>query len=192
MSRRHAPRGLRARSLRTIVNAVEQVPLLLEPLERRTLLAISFEGMPDWVEQGPSPITDGQVENIPGGNPVIGAVHTVLADPSDADVMYLGATNGGVWRTTNATAANPNWTPLTDQFPSLSIGAMEFDPSDATNQTIVVAHGGFSSFLGVRGSLPGLLKTTDGGDTWTSLGTADLSGIGLSGVGPRGLVIVTS
>jgi photosystem II stability/assembly factor-like uncharacterized protein len=152
-----------------------------------------------WVPQGPGPTLNGEVEHIPGDNPVIGAVKAIVADPNHADIIYIGAVNGGVWKTTNATAASPNWTPLTDQFPSLSIGALEMDPTDPTNQTLVAGIGKFSSFKssGVRqgGALTGLLRTTNGGHNWTQLGQDPLHGLqgrNVSGVGPRGNTILVS
>ncbi len=170
----------------------------MEALEDRRLLTVTLSGLPSWVAQGPGPVLDGQIRNVPaatplGDDPVSGAVHTVLADPNDADILYIGTTNGGIWRTTNATAAaEPDWEPLTDQFPSLSIGAMEFDDADATNQTIIAGIGHFSSWAGFGGPLTGLLKTTNGGTTWSPLGTADLSGRNISGLYARGNIIVVA
>lgn len=182
--------------------------LRCEQLEDRNLLAIMLSGVPDWFAEGPGPILSGQVENIAspsalGDNPVSGAVHTVLVDPADADVMYVGATNGGIWKTTNATnAGGPTWTPLTDQFPSLSISTLEFDPSDATNSTIIAGIGRYSSFTGRPGGpLTGLLLTTDGGDTWQQLGNSTLAtsvspgglaGASVSGVAIRGDSIIVA
>src|SRR5438445_7191181 len=80
-----------------------------------------------WVSQGPGPIQNGQTEGITNGL-VIGAIHTLATNPSDADTLYVGTVNGGIWKTTNATAANPSWTPLTDAHPSLSIDPLAFDP----------------------------------------------------------------
>src|SRR5439155_4135809 len=98
-----------------------------------------------WVPQGPSPTLNGQAEGIPGPNPVVGAVRTIVAHPTNPNIVYVGATNGGIWRTMNATSATPTWTSLTDKFPSLSIGAMDLDPTDATGQTLVAGIGAFSS-----------------------------------------------
>src|SRR5262249_2442034 len=102
--------------------------LWLEALEDRTLPAVTLLGAPDWSPQGPGPITPAtpctQLEE--------GAANGIAADPFNADVIFLSTTNGGVWRTTNATAASPTWTPLTDQYPSLSMGACAISPLDST------------------------------------------------------------
>jgi Big-like domain-containing protein len=138
-----------------------------------------------WTAQGPGPTLFGQAENVIPNNEVVGAIHTVAAHPTDANILYAGGTNSGIWRTVNATAANPNWTPLIDNFPSLSIGALEFDPTDATNRTLVAGIGRFSSFSRAGGRLTGLLRTTDGGDNWMQI-SHPLLVQNISGVAARG------
>jgi hypothetical protein len=68
---------------------------------------------------------------------VTGAVNGLAPHPTNPDILYLGAVNGGLWRTTNATAAEPVWTPLIDAQGALNIGrdALQFDPTDATGNT---------------------------------------------------------
>ena len=75
-----------------------------------------------WGVQGPGPSNNGQLEGIPN-RPVTGAVNALAAHPTNPDILYLGAVNGGVWRTLNAAAASPVWTPLMDGQSSLSIGS---------------------------------------------------------------------
>jgi hypothetical protein len=108
----------------------------------------------------------------------VGAANGIGADPFSADLIFLSTVNGGVWRTTDGTSASPTWQPLTDQFPSLSMGACAISPLDSIgamrtastplSQTVVYA--GFlrnSSGFGDGGPLSGILKSTDGGATWT-------------------------
>src|ERR1051326_7851109 len=145
-----------------------------------------------WTPQGPGPIQSGQVENITN-RPVVGAVKTVAAHPTDARVLYVGSVNGGIWRTTNATDASPHWTALTDALSSLSIGALAFDPTDGTRQTLIAGVGRFSSLGGTGGMRTGMLRSTTGGDMWTEInGGGTLTGKNITGIAARGSTIAAS
>ena len=98
-----------------------------------------------WENIGPRVITNGSVAGITDGE-VVGAVNSVALHPTDADRMFIGAVNGGVWRTLNATDASPLWENVSDDLPALSIGAVAYDVGDATAQTILVGAGRYSSF----------------------------------------------
>src|SRR5438876_5923140 len=81
--------------------------------------------------------------------------------------LFLGAAGGGVWKTTNALAATPTWTQVSDAasgIPSNAIGSIVSDPSNPS--TIYVGtgepNGSSDSEAGV-----GLYKSTDGGSTWS-------------------------
>lgn len=151
----------------------------------------STSTLSDWEPYGPGPNTRGQVENIIDRE-VVGAINAVATHPTNAEIVYVGAVNGGIWRTTNAGVANPTWMHITDGVASLSIGALEFDPSDATNLTLVAGIGRFSSFGGHGGELLGILRTTDG-ENWIEIdGGGTLRGLNVSGVAPRGSTIAIS
>jgi hypothetical protein len=82
---------------------------------------------------------------------------------------------------------------MTDQLPALEISALQFDPTDGSNQTVVAGIGNTSNIFTNLGPLTGLLKTTDGGITWTQLGktaTLGLLGDNVSAVGPRASTIL--
>ncbi len=146
-----------------------------------------------WTPQGPGPHTHGQVENLADGE-VVGSIQAIAMHPTDPNRLWVGAVNGGVWRTDEGTAASPHWRPLTDDQPSLSIGALELDPTDPTSQTLVAGTGCFSSYFhcSARPAV-GLLRTTDGGNRWSVIdGGGDLTGLHISGVAPRGPVLVIS
>jgi hypothetical protein len=159
-----------------------------EMLERRELLAAEI-----WQPLGPFAATGGQVENVVPGDEVVGAIHTVIAHPTDPDTLYIGSVNGGVWRTNNATDLRPNWTPLTDKLPSSAIGAMTFDVGDPTFQTIYAGTGRYSSFGRIGGERVGLIRSTDGGNTWSLVDPGGtLFGKNISGVYANGNTIVVS
>jgi hypothetical protein len=74
-----------------------------------------------WVPLGPSQIPGGQTDTTLGpapnpfaGGTVSGRVSAIAVDPTDPNVVYCGGAQGGVWKTTNALAANPTWTPISD------------------------------------------------------------------------------
>src|SRR6185437_12187269 len=97
-------------------------------------------------------------------------------------------------KTTNATAAAPHWMPLTDNLPSLSIGALEFDPTDPTHQTLIAGIGATSSNRVHDTPFTGVLRTTDGGATWSQLGTttANLGGESITSVAARGTTLLAA
>lgn len=156
------------------------------------LLSLPAASAQTWVPQGPGPNTEGQTEGIKDGE-VSGAVHTVAAHPKAAGTLYIGAVNGGVWVSHNTTSQNPKWKRLTDDQLSNSIGALEFDPTDVSHKTLVAGFGRFSSFGAQGGARLGLIRTTDGGASWTLLnGGGVLIEKNISGVAARGNVLVAS
>ena len=145
-----------------------------------------------WVGEGPAPIENGQVENIVPDNEVVGAIHAVVAHPTDPDIIYIGAVNGGVWKTSNATATYPSWIPLTDASPFLSISALEYDWTDPARQTLWGGTGAYSAFYN-RGLRTGLLTSSDGGQSWIAVeGNEVLRGKTISGIAANSSTIVVS
>ncbi len=139
---------------------------------------------------GPGPGLNGQVAVPPDGR-ISGAVKAVAVHPTDANTLYLAAAGGGIWRTTNATAANPTWTPLLDAQPAISMGAIEFDPTDGTHQTLVASSTFTTSYGGAGALRLGVLRSTDGGNNWTRLGASTFVNEGLLSVAARGSILLT-
>lgn len=161
------------------------------PSARRSMAPDSRAVGGAWSPQGAGPARNGQVEGSTIIDlEVVGAIHTVIAHPTNSDILWLGGANGGIWKTTNAQTASPIWVPQTDTQSSLSIGAMDLDPTDGSHNTLVAGIGRYSSFARRGASLDGVLRTTDGGTTWTPITDPLLDGESCSGIAARGGTIV--
>ena len=121
----HRPAGTVWRKLRPAQRP--GLSVCLEPLEDRTLMSFFLSGDPNWVEEGPRPIRPAVNDGSWAGAIESIAVHpNNPLDPAAGYVVYAGSVNGGVWRTDNIDAGDPNnvhWRALTDQQPSLAISA---------------------------------------------------------------------
>jgi len=106
-----------------------------------------------WTPIGPQP-TNG---------PVSGRVTGIAIDPRSNNSVYIGAAEGGVWKTTDG---GTTWTPLTDGQVSLASGAIALDP---TNPDVVYVGTGEANFSGDSYYGAGILKSTDAGATWTNI-----------------------
>jgi hypothetical protein len=169
---------------------VTQRRKLLSVLLLACSAAAALNGQPlQWTPQGASPNRHGQVENI-NGEEVTGGIQALAVHPTDPAIVYVGAVNGGIWKSLNAMDAVPKWREMIDHEESMSVGAIAFDPTDAAHQTVVSGMGRFSSLAQAGGSRSGLLRTTDGGANWKRIDV--VKGLNISGVAPRGATIVVA
>ncbi|HEY3086250.1 MAG TPA: hypothetical protein VGK28_12430, partial [Candidatus Dormibacteraeota bacterium] len=95
----------------------------------------------------------------------------------------LGGAQGGIWLFEGSPppATGGHWVSKTDQLPSLAIGALAVAPS---NDLIVYAGTGEGALSGDSYFGNGILKSTDGGNTWSHV-----SGDFLTGVSTTHLVV---
>ena len=114
-----------------------------------------------WSPVGPSPLLD-------QGSAFSGRVTAIAVHPTDPNTVYVGAAQGGVWKTTDH---GGTWAPMTDTQASLAVGSIAIDPS---NPNVVYvgtgeANNSCDSYFGA-----GILKSTDAGSTWTLIGETPL------------------
>jgi photosystem II stability/assembly factor-like uncharacterized protein len=103
-----------------------------------------------------------------------GRLTGIAADPTNANVIYIAAAGGGVWKTTNA---GTSWTPLTDNMPTLFMGSIAVAPS-APN--IVYAGSGESNNSADCFYGRGIYKTNNGGASWRLLGGSIFNGASIA------------
>ena len=91
-----------------------------------------------------------------------GPVTCLVTHPTNASILWAGAAGGGIWKSVDG---GTTWTHASDNLASLRIGSLAIDPA---NPNVLYAGTGTSySFYRTTGL--GMLKSTDGGATWTSL-----------------------
>lgn len=133
-----------------------------------------------WQSLGPTVVVSPQYGELSG------RITSIALDPNDAtgNTVYLGTAGGGVWKSTNAAGplASVTFAPLTDTLPvfspdagtsavpSLSIGAVAVQPAAGA---VVLAGTGVSN--DATGMLygEGLLRSANGGLTWTLITAAN-------------------
>jgi photosystem II stability/assembly factor-like uncharacterized protein len=110
-----------------------------------------------WVALGPAPIATRDA----------GRISTIALHPTEPQTIYIGAAQGGVWRTMDG---GEHWEPLTDGECSLAMGSLAVDP---VAPAIIYAGTGELHFSGDSYYGCGVLRSADGGQTWTQLGATE-------------------
>ena len=99
--------------------------------------------------------------------------------PEQPNVFFIGVNNGGVWKSTDYGRV---WTPIFDDQPSGSIGAIAIAPS---NPDVLYVGSGEGLHRPDLSTGDGMYKSVDGGRTWTHLGLRDGQQIAMIAVDPR-------
>jgi photosystem II stability/assembly factor-like uncharacterized protein len=108
-----------------------------------------------------------------------GRTRALAGIPSQPNVFYIGAVNGGVWKTNDY---GRTWNPIFDKEPTASVGAIAIAPSDPNVVYVGSGEGLHRPDLSVG---DGIYKSTDAGATWTHLGLRDGQQISMMAVDPR-------
>src|SRR6201993_453793 len=96
-----------------------------------------------------------------------GRTRAAAGVPSQPNLFYVGAVNGGVWKSDDY---GRTWNPIFDNEPTQSIGAIAVAASDPHIIYVSSGEGLHRPDLSVGN---GIYKSTDAGKTWTHLGLLD-------------------
>ena len=148
----------------------ETAPLAEAMTEAAAMLALPVPMLgPVWRPLGPSEIPNGQTYGASRVT-VAGRVATIAVDPSNRNHVLVGAAGGGIWESMDG---GSNWAPRGDAMPTLTTGAIAFDPSHPTTVYCGTGEGNWYSRWG-----QGVLKSTNGGTSWALLVGAPFVGQG--------------
>ena len=130
-----------------------------QKLLQRTLGKAAIAGI-NWIERGP--------------NNCGGRTRAILVDLNDATrkTVWAGSVAGGLWKTSDITAASPIWINQNDFFDNMAITSI----TQAKNnpQVMYFATGEGNGNLDAMRGL-GVWKSTNGGTTWTQLSATNNS-----------------
>lgn len=128
-------------------------------------------GVPAWQSIGPTRAN--KTENgIKLSKTDSGRLRTIMPHPTDPNTVYVLSSSGGIWKTSNFEAPYPAWNPITDKAITTSGGAaaMGRDPN-------TLYYGTGDPFDGIPLVGGAMLKTTDGGNSWSSFVFLGASGM---------------
>ncbi len=122
-----------------------------------------------WVPAGP-------IDLVPStaSEPIhdLGRLNCIAFHPGDANTFWVGAPQGGIWKTTDG---GQNWMPLGDNLPVMRISDIAVDPTNPDVMYICLGDYGYMALFNVYTARAthyglGVYKTTDGGETWEPTG----------------------
>lgn len=138
-----------------------------------------------WTSLGPAPL-DSNAGFQQDYNLVSGRAIAVAIDPADTsgNTVFVGGAFGGLWKSVNgADPSGPGavvWQPLLDNQPSLAVGAVALQPG---NSNLILVGTGEANSAGDSYYGVGILRSTDGGITWSQPITAAQTGQSFLGIG---------
>lgn len=96
-------------------------------------------------------------------------------NPQNANTFYVGSASGGLWRSYSTGEGVAAWEQVDIEFPVLGVSSITFAPEDSMTMYIGTGEvynyfeaGTGAAYRSTRGSWGiGILKSTDGGETWS-------------------------
>ena len=125
-----------------------------------------MEKMPRY-GSGVSTLADDSWRQI-GPMTVGGRVRSIAVHPTDGKTLWIGAADGGVWKSTDG---GESWRAVMDNENAISMGAIAVAPS---NPSILYAGTGEMSSNVDAYTGAGIFKSEDGGESWRVLGLTNV------------------
>ncbi len=126
---------------------------------------------PQWSFVGPTNLS-APYETYYGLGAINGRVSAVAFDPTTSSTIYASGAQGGLWKSTDS---GKTWTWLSSTWTQLAVNRIVIDPNNP--KTIYVAKGDYHGYI--AGGY-GILKTTDGGTTWSEIAMAAMGKVGVA------------
>ncbi len=110
----------------------------------------------NWTEIGPKRIPGGRL----GGG--LGRINCITFDPVNTDIIWVCSPSGGLWKSTNG---GLDWSTNTDDLANIGVSWILIDPANRQKMYIATGDGDAGDTYSI-----GVLKSTDGGDSWQTTG----------------------
>lgn len=151
----------------------------LEQVEARGMIEVASPEQ-SWQSLGPDSIDHGliglhnctQVDCDAWRTNVSGRTKVIVFHPQNPNILYVATAVGGIWKSTDRGAS---YTSITSDQPSHAFHSLALDPSDPN--VIYAGTGEIQGYYGV-----GMLKSTNGGQSWTLLGQDIFEGVVISSI----------
>ena len=106
-----------------------------------------------------------------------GRIDRIAFHPSNGNIFYLATPAGGLWKTTDG---GSTWTAVSDYLASIGISGIVVDWNNPSNIYVLTgtadnSTNSFVTLFGYRRASVGVLKSTDAGATWNTVGAFPLS-----------------
>jgi hypothetical protein len=118
-----------------------------------------------WQSIGPAPQRSRLTSNVAGR--VMAISVSADYDGSQTPALYVSFDGGGLWRSANFESATPAWIPLTDGVDPAARAAVQAVTGITVDRTRPR-----TLYITVGNPAVGILKSTDGGDSWIILTNA--------------------